>query len=182
MYIHSQHCLVDCINGTWSKLLYEQHVTHGTQFVCAHCHDQRLQRMLMLVRHVLARTYQASYDHCKLLPLQAGTMVKLLVVLQFLIILCVVGLDVGIQTTNAGLAQQPKNHPLIISNSVGLVVMLVWSLFAYRAVKHEDKGLAWLLTVVLPIMYILPVVDIVLGESVNHASILHGGRLNRLTL
>ena len=43
--------------------------------------------------------------------------------------------------------------------------MLIWSLFAFRAVKYEDKNLAWLLTVVLPIMYILPVVDIVLGES-----------------
>lgn len=78
---------------------------------------------------------------------------------QFLIILCMVGLDVGIQT-----GEERKNNPLIIANSVGLVVMAVWSWLAYRAVKHEDRKLAWGLTVLLPIMYILPVVDITLGE------------------
>lgn len=86
-------------------------------------------------------------------------------VLQFLIILCMVGLDVGIQTTPKGASKRPKSDPLIISNSIGLIVMLIWSLFAFRAVKYEDKNMAWLLTVVLPIMYILPVVDIVLGET-----------------
>lgn len=70
-----------------------------------------------------------------------------------------VGLDVGIQT-----GEERKNHPLIIANSVGLVVMAIWSWLAYRAVKHEDRKLAWGLTVLLPIMYILPVVDITLGE------------------
>ena len=70
-----------------------------------------------------------------------------------------VGLDVGIQT-----GQERKNSPLIIANSVGLVVMAIWSYLAYRAVKHEDRKLAWVLTVLLPIMYILPVVDITLGE------------------
>lgn len=79
--------------------------------------------------------------------------------MQFLIILCMVGLDVGIQTGN-----ERKNNPLIIANSVGLVVMAIWSWLAYRAVKHEDRRLAWVLTVLLPIMYILPVVDITLGE------------------
>ena len=79
---------------------------------------------------------------------------------QFLIILCMVGLDVGIQT-----GEETKNRPLIIANSVGLVVMAVWSWLAYRAVKHENRKLAWVLTVLLPIMYILPVVDITLGES-----------------
>lgn len=70
-----------------------------------------------------------------------------------------VGLDVGIQT-----GASSKNHPLIIANSVGLVVMAIWGWLAYRAVKHEDTKLAWGLTVLLPIMYILPVVDITLGE------------------
>ncbi|KAL3160650.1 hypothetical protein ABBQ32_010571 [Trebouxia sp. C0010 RCD-2024] len=80
--------------------------------------------------------------------------------IQFLIILCMVGLDVGIQTGEAR-----KNHPLIIANSVGLVVMAIWGWLAYRAVKHEDTKLAWGLTVLLPIMYILPVVDITLGYA-----------------
>ena len=80
--------------------------------------------------------------------------------LQFLIILCMVALDVAIQTGDGH-----KNYPLIIANSVGLVVMAVWGWLAYRAVKHEDRKLAWLLTVLLPIMYILPIVDITLGES-----------------
>lgn len=70
-----------------------------------------------------------------------------------------VGLDVGIQTGEAR-----KNYPLIIANSVGLVVMAIWGWLAYRAVKHEDTRLAWGLTVLLPIMYILPVVDITLGQ------------------
>ena len=70
-----------------------------------------------------------------------------------------VALDVGIQTGDSH-----KNHPLIIANSVGLVVMAVWGWLAYRAVKHEDRKLAWILTVLLPIMYILPIVDITLGE------------------
>ena len=78
---------------------------------------------------------------------------------QFLIILCMVGLDVGIQT-----GEERKNNPLIIANSVGLIVMAIWSWLAYRAVKHEDRRLAWVLTVLLPIMYILPVVDITLGK------------------
>ena len=69
-----------------------------------------------------------------------------------------VGLDVGIQTGG-----QPRNKPLIIVNSVGLVVMAIWGWLAYRAVKHEDRALAWILTILLPAMYILPVVDIVLG-------------------
>ncbi len=73
-----------------------------------------------------------------------------------------VGLDVGIQTGPG----QPNNKPLIIVNSVGLIVMAVWSWLAYRAVKHEDRVLAWVLTVLLPIMYILPIVDIVLGMVV----------------
>ena len=83
--------------------------------------------------------------------------------MQFVIILCMVGLDVGIQTSDA-YTQRPKNRRLIISNSIGLIVMLAWSFVAFRAVKHENKGLAWILTVFLPIMYILPVVDIVFGE------------------
>lgn len=70
-----------------------------------------------------------------------------------------VGLDVGIQTGKG----QPHNKPLIIVNTVGLAVMAVWGWLAYRAVKHEDKVLAWILTALLPIMYILPIVDIVLG-------------------
>ena len=73
----------------------------------------------------------------------------------------------GIQTGEAR-----KNHPLIIANSVGLVVMAIWAWLAYRAVKHEDTKLAWGLTVLLPIMYILPVVDITLGESADNCS--HG--------
>lgn len=76
-----------------------------------------------------------------------------------MIILCMVGLDVGIQT-----GEERKNNPLIIANSVGLIVMAIWSWLAYRAVKHEDRRLAWVLTVLLPIMYILPVVDITLGK------------------
>ena len=83
--------------------------------------------------------------------------------MQFVIILCMVGLDVGIQTSDAHI-RRPKNHRLIISNSIGLVVMLAWSFVAFHAVKHENKGLAWILTIFLPIMYILPVVDIVFGE------------------
>ncbi|DBA89209.1 hypothetical protein WJX77_000076 [Trebouxia sp. C0004] len=85
---------------------------------------------------------------------------------QFLIILCMVGLDVGIQTGPG----QPNNKPLIIVNSVGLIVMVVWSWLAYRAVKHEDRVLAWVLTVFLPIMYILPIVDIVLGYAYGNTA------------
>lgn len=75
-----------------------------------------------------------------------------------------VGLDVGIQTSDP-YTKRPMNKPLIITNSIGLIVMLVWSFVAFRAVKHESKGMAWMLTIFLPIMYILPVVDIVLGEQ-----------------
>ena len=81
-------------------------------------------------------------------------------VLQFLIILCMVGLDVGIQTGTA-----LHNDPLIIVNSAGLVIMAVWCWLAYRAVKHEDRILAWILTAFLPVNYILPIVDIVLGKK-----------------
>lgn len=96
-----------------------------------------------------------------------------LYVLQFLIILCMVGLDVGIQTGPG----QPNNKPLIIVNSVGLIVMAVWSWLAYRAVKHEDRVLAWVLTVLLPIMYILPIVDIVLGMVVPSSCLyMHSGK------
>lgn len=92
--------------------------------------------------------------------------------LQFLIILCMVGLDVGVQTGPG----QPNNKPLIIVNSVGLIVMAVWSWLAYRAVKHEDRVLAWVLTVLLPIMYILPIVDIVLGTAVPSSCLyMHSG-------
>jgi len=92
-------------------------------------------------------------------------------VLQFLIILCMVGLD-GVQTGPG----QPNNKPLIIVNSVGLIVMAVWSWLAYRAVKHEDRVLAWVLTVLLPIMYILPIVDIVLGTAVPSSCLyMHSG-------
>ena len=76
-----------------------------------------------------------------------------------------VGLDVGIQT-----GDDSKNHPLIIANSVGLVVMAIWGWLSYRAVKLEDRRLAWLLTVLLPIIYILPVVDITLGELMQSNS------------
>lgn len=91
--------------------------------------------------------------------------------MQFVIILCMVGLDVGIQTSD-GPVRQPKNHPLIISNSIGLIIMLAWSFVAFRAVKHENKNLTWILTIFLPIMYILPVVDIVLGEALSCAWVL----------
>ena len=96
---------------------------------------------------------------CSLCFSKTGSPWRFLLV-QFLIILCMVGLDVGIQT-----GQDRKNIALIIANSVGLVVMAIWSWLAYRAVKHEDRKLAWILTVLLPITYILPVVDITLGES-----------------
>ncbi len=73
----------------------------------------------------------------------------------------------GIQTGY----QKPKNHPLIIVNSVGLVVMAVWGYLAYRAVKHEDRALAWVLTVFLPAMYILPIVDIVIGALAGKSNL-----------
>ena len=86
-----------------------------------------------------------------------------------------VGLDVGIQTGPG----QHNNKPLIIVNSVGLIVMAFWSWLAYRAVKHEDRVLAWVLTVLLPIMYILPIVDIVLGTALSfcclHICDMHDG-------
>ena len=86
-----------------------------------------------------------------------------------------VGLDVGIQTGPG----QHNNKPLIIVNSVGLIVMAFWSWLACRAVKHEDRVLAWVLTVLLPIMYILPIVDIVLGTALSfsclHICDMHDG-------
>lgn len=95
------------------------------------------------------------------------------VALQFYIILFMIGLDVSLDTNTINYIggrrvitqHKGKNTALIITNSVGLLFNAAWCFAAYLAVKWESQRWTTTLQVLAPISYIMPIVDILLGET-----------------
>lgn len=95
--------------------------------------------------------------------------------LQFYIILFMIGLDVSLDTNTITYpggrrtvaVHKGKNTALIITNSVGLLFNAAWCFAAYLAVKWESQRWTTTLQVLAPISYIMPIVDILLGEGLN---------------
>ena len=84
--------------------------------------------------------------------------------LQFLLILFLIGVDVAVST---GPERSTNNSALIITNTVGFVVNAAWVTAAYWAVHEEKTRAALGLMAVLPVTFAMPVVDIALGEQAS---------------
>ncbi|KAK9801881.1 hypothetical protein WJX73_006907 [Symbiochloris irregularis] len=79
--------------------------------------------------------------------------------LQFLIIMFLLGINVA---TDTG-PHQPNNSGLIIANTGGLVLNLLWAVVAYWTVLHEHtRAASALIALLLPCMG-MPLVDIILS-------------------
>ena len=84
-----------------------------------------------------------------------------------------IGLDISLDTNTITfgkdgkreiLQHKGKNTALIITNSVGILFNAAWCLAAYLAVKWESLRWTTTIQVLAPISYIMPIVDILLGE------------------
>lgn len=85
---------------------------------------------------------------------------------QFLIIMFLLGINTATDTGHG----QPNNDGLIIANTCGLMLNLLWAALAYWTVLHEHaRAASALMALLLPCMG-MPLVDITLCKMCCHAA------------
>ena len=84
----------------------------------------------------------------------------ILVMMQFLIILFLLGINVATSTGH----HQRDNAPMIITNACGLLINLLWVALAYWTVLNEHCRVAGALVACLVPCLGMPIINIVLCE------------------
>lgn len=97
--------------------------------------------------------------------------------LQFLLVMAAVGLCTGTLTTDGHLSL-----PLVINNTAGTVLMLLWSLLAFTAAKRENSAMCFTIELLLPLCYVVPSINVIFGDLLPPCCACHFVRSSVLLL